>query len=83
MDPRGQTGEIPLTFRVLQQFICFRLEGEEGCRLQSLGLKKQETSTEVGGKQSSFPPKRRLNFSGLHGIISKKIELFITTGVRT
>jgi hypothetical protein len=29
------------------------------------------------------PPKRRLTFNGLHGIISQKIVLFITTAVRT
>jgi hypothetical protein len=29
------------------------------------------------------PPKRRLTFNGLHGVISQKIELFITTAVRT
>jgi hypothetical protein len=29
------------------------------------------------------PPKRRLTFNGLHGVISRKAELFITTGVRT
>jgi hypothetical protein len=28
-------------------------------------------------------PKRRLALNGLHGVISQKIELFITTGVRT
>jgi hypothetical protein len=28
-------------------------------------------------------PKRQLTFNGLHGIISQKIELFITTAVRT
>jgi hypothetical protein len=28
-------------------------------------------------------PKRRLTFNGLHGIISQKIELLITTAVRT
>jgi hypothetical protein len=28
-------------------------------------------------------PRRRLTFNGLHGVISQKIELFITTGVRT
>jgi hypothetical protein len=27
--------------------------------------------------------KRRLTFNGLHGVISQKIELFITTAVRT
>jgi hypothetical protein len=30
-----------------------------------------------------FPPKRRLSFNGLQGIISQKTELFITTAVRT
>jgi hypothetical protein len=29
------------------------------------------------------PPKRRLTFNRLHGVISQKTELFITTGVRT
>jgi hypothetical protein len=29
------------------------------------------------------PPKRRLTFNRLHGVISQKIELFITTAVRT
>jgi hypothetical protein len=29
------------------------------------------------------PPKRRLIFNGLHGIISQKTVLFITTDVRT
>jgi hypothetical protein len=28
-------------------------------------------------------PKRQLTFNGLHGVISKKIELIITTAVRT
>jgi hypothetical protein len=29
-----------------------------------------------------FLPKRRLTFSGLHGVISQKTQLFITTAVR-
>jgi hypothetical protein len=29
------------------------------------------------------PPKRPLTFNGLHGVISQKMELFITTAVRT
>jgi hypothetical protein len=29
------------------------------------------------------PPKRRLTFNGLHSVISQKVELFITTAVRT
>jgi hypothetical protein len=30
-----------------------------------------------------FPPKRRLPFNGLHGVISQKTALFIITSVRT
>jgi hypothetical protein len=30
-----------------------------------------------------FPPKRRLTFNGLHGVISQKVVLFITIAVRT
>jgi hypothetical protein len=30
-----------------------------------------------------IPPKRRFTLNGLHGVISQKIELFITTAVRT
>jgi hypothetical protein len=30
-----------------------------------------------------IPPKRRFTFNGLHGVISQKIVLFITTAVRT
>jgi hypothetical protein len=37
----------------------------------------------AGGKQSDNPPKRRLAFNGLHGVISQKIELVMTTAVRT
>jgi hypothetical protein len=33
-------------------------------------------------KDGDVPPKRRLTFNGLHGVISQKIVLFITT-VRT
>jgi hypothetical protein len=29
------------------------------------------------------PPKRRLTLNGLHGVISQKMVLFITTAVRT
>jgi hypothetical protein len=29
------------------------------------------------------PPKRRLTFNGLQGVISQKTVFFITTGVRT
>jgi hypothetical protein len=30
-----------------------------------------------------LPPKRRLTFNGLYGVITQKIELFITTAVRS
>jgi hypothetical protein len=30
-------------------------------------------------QRRDYPPKRRLTFNGLHGVISQKIELFITT----
>jgi hypothetical protein len=36
---------------------------------------------EAGG--DIFFPKSRLTFTGLHGVISQKIVLFITTAVRT
>jgi hypothetical protein len=34
-------------------------------------------------RRRHVPPKRRLTFNGLHGVISQKIELFLTTAVRT
>jgi hypothetical protein len=33
--------------------------------------------------EATVPPKRRLTFNGLHGVIFQKIEHFITTAVRT
>jgi hypothetical protein len=33
--------------------------------------------------EATLPPKRQFAFNGLHGVITQKIELFITTGVRT
>jgi hypothetical protein len=36
---------------------------------------------EDGGEY--IPPKHLLTFNGLHGVISQKIELFITIAVRT
>jgi hypothetical protein len=46
-------------------------------------------STQLAWKKKSWryrqniPPKRRLTFKRLHGVISQKIELSITTAVRT
>jgi hypothetical protein len=34
-------------------------------------------------RRRHVPPKRRLTFNGLHCVISQKIELFLTTAVRT
>jgi hypothetical protein len=34
-------------------------------------------------KMEAVPPKRRLTLNGLHGVISQKVVLFITTAVRT
>jgi hypothetical protein len=36
-----------------------------------------------GGCKRHFPPKRRLTFNGLHGVISLKTELLIAAAVRT
>jgi hypothetical protein len=36
-----------------------------------------------GTRRLHLPPKHQLTCNGLHGIISQKIELFITTAVRT
>jgi hypothetical protein len=36
-----------------------------------------------GGSYRLHPPKRQLTFNGLHGVISQKIERFITTSVRS
>jgi hypothetical protein len=44
---------------------------------------EQETRVKAGGKQSSVPPKRQLTLNRLHDVISQKMILFITTGVRT
>jgi hypothetical protein len=45
---------------------------------------KQETTVkQVASRNPLAPPKRRLTFNRLHGVISLKIELFITTAVRT
>jgi hypothetical protein len=33
--------------------------------------------------EATYSPKRLLNFSGLYGVVSQKIELFITSAVRT
>jgi hypothetical protein len=47
---------------------------------------KQETSVKTVAEKlwrRHFPPKHPLTCSGLHGVMCQKIELYITTGVRT
>jgi hypothetical protein len=38
---------------------------------------------QIASRAPDVPSKLRLNFNGLRGIIYKKIEIFITIGVRT
>jgi hypothetical protein len=48
----------------------------------------QETRVKAGGEEGKkkelvlrhVPPKRRLNFNGIHGVVSQKIELFLQFG---
>jgi hypothetical protein len=46
---------------------------------------EQGINVKAGGKlvRRCVPPKRRLTFSGLHGVIPQEIVLFITTAVST
>jgi hypothetical protein len=47
-------------------------------RVEEIGSANQQAD----GKQY-VPPKRRLKLNGLHGVISQKMILFITTAVET
>jgi hypothetical protein len=50
----------------------------------TLGSSNKPTWKQVASRALRYvPPKRRLTFNGLHGVITQEIELFITTGVRT
>jgi hypothetical protein len=42
----------------------------------------KKTRKELKRKERRVPPQRRLNFNWLHGVISQKIELFITMAMR-
>jgi hypothetical protein len=57
--------------------LCFQVENERRWRNISL------PSSVSKNKPSKKPSKRRLTFNGLHGIISQKMVLFITTSVKT
>jgi hypothetical protein len=43
---------------------------------------KSKISNKPALRKQKVPPKRLLTFNGLHGIISQKIQVFITTAVR-
>jgi hypothetical protein len=59
------------------------------CRLHLQGWRisrarnQRESRWEAELWRRFVPPKRRVIFNGLHGVISQKIELFIATAVRT
>jgi hypothetical protein len=44
----------------------------------SSGMKNKPSKTPALYRQIAVPQKRRLNFTGLYGVISQKIELFVT-----
>jgi hypothetical protein len=48
-----------------------RFVGTSRRYLQCPRIRKSRNQHETGSKQSSIPPKRRLIFNGLHGVISK------------
>jgi hypothetical protein len=61
-----------------------RFVGTRCLHLQGRRIREARNQREAGIKQSSaILPERRLAFNGLHGVKSQKIELFITTAVRT
>jgi hypothetical protein len=49
----------------------------------SSGSKSKQNKKPVWRLGQYFPPKRRLTFNGPHGVISQKIEFFLTTAGRT
>jgi hypothetical protein len=51
--------------------------------LQGRRINRARNQRESRWQAEPVPPKRRLTFNGLHGVISQKIVLFITTAVRT
>jgi hypothetical protein len=46
-------------------------------------MAEEETIVKAGGKRPYVLPKRRLTFNGLHGVISQKIVIFLSTAVIT
>jgi hypothetical protein len=51
--------------------------------LSSHSLAVGQNETAGHSHDHRVPPKRRLICNGLHGVVSQKIELFITIAVRT
>jgi hypothetical protein len=62
------------------------LQGRKGrkqsCLLHALCWFLPWLTLRPWGRKRHVSPKRRLTFTGLHGVISQKIELFLTTAVR-
>jgi hypothetical protein len=58
----------------------WRFGGTYNLNLQG---RRNKFSKKPASKRRYVPPKRRLTLNGLHGVISQKIILFITTAVKT
>jgi hypothetical protein len=63
--------------------VIWRFGGTYRRHIQDRRISHTRNQHEAGGNLCSFPLKLQLTFNGLHGIMSQKIELFITTAVRT
>jgi hypothetical protein len=61
--------EVEVRSHVLEMLILLKISYLLGCNTKA--------------SEEPIPPKCQLAFSGLHGDISQKIKLFITTTVRT
>jgi hypothetical protein len=74
--------------------ITYQWKDYDECRLSCKTLKNSvflditpcsllKVRRRFGGTCCLHPPKRRLTLIGLHGVVSQKIELYITTAART
>jgi hypothetical protein len=63
--------------------LSFNRRSGETYRLHLQGRRKGSANHEQADGKRYVPPKRRLKLNGLHGVISQKMILFITTAVKT